>query len=142
MSFSNREIADIHFIYGFCNGNASAAVREYRNRFPNRRIPTRRLFTQIHADLATNGISRNPRERGIDGASRTEDVLAAITRDPSLSVRRISAQLEISPTTVWNILKRAGLYPFHLTKVQHLHDPDYLARSNFCAWIISQVRFT
>lgn len=33
--FSNEEYTDIHFVYGFCNGNARAAVRK------------------INADLAT-----------------------------------------------------------------------------------------
>lgn len=43
--FTNAEYADIHFVYGFCNGNANAAVQEYRRRFPNRRIPNDRVFT-------------------------------------------------------------------------------------------------
>ncbi|EZA55864.1 hypothetical protein X777_04083 [Ooceraea biroi] len=28
--FSNEEYTDIHFVYGFCDGNARAAVREYQ----------------------------------------------------------------------------------------------------------------
>ncbi|EZA56920.1 hypothetical protein X777_15925 [Ooceraea biroi] len=39
--FSNEEYTDIHFVYGFCDGNARAAVREYQRRFPNRRVPDR-----------------------------------------------------------------------------------------------------
>ncbi|EZA49714.1 hypothetical protein X777_12077 [Ooceraea biroi] len=39
--FSNEECTDVHFVYGFCEGNARAAVREYRRRFPNRRVPDR-----------------------------------------------------------------------------------------------------
>ncbi|EZA52544.1 hypothetical protein X777_08023 [Ooceraea biroi] len=39
--FSNEEYTDIHFVYGFCEGNARAAVREYQCRFPNRRVPDR-----------------------------------------------------------------------------------------------------
>ncbi|EZA55032.1 hypothetical protein X777_04496 [Ooceraea biroi] len=39
--FSNEEYTDIHFVYGFCDGNARAAVREYQRRFPNRRAPDR-----------------------------------------------------------------------------------------------------
>ena len=30
MSFSYEEYADMHFVYGFCNGNTTAAVEEYR----------------------------------------------------------------------------------------------------------------
>jgi len=32
--FSHVEYCDMHFVYGFCDGNALAAVEEYRRRFP------------------------------------------------------------------------------------------------------------
>ena len=32
--FSHVEYCDMHFIYGFCNGNSRASVEEYRRRFP------------------------------------------------------------------------------------------------------------
>ena len=46
-SFSYEEYADMHFVYGFCNGNTTAAVEEYRLRY-RRRIPDRRVFTRVH----------------------------------------------------------------------------------------------
>ena len=39
--FSQVEYCEMHFVYGFCNGNAHAAVEEYQRRFPSRRIPSR-----------------------------------------------------------------------------------------------------
>ena len=30
--FSHVEYCDMHFVYGFCNGNARAAVEEYQRR--------------------------------------------------------------------------------------------------------------
>ena len=53
--FSHVEYCDIHFVYGFCNGNAVAAVEEYRRRFPDRRIPSSRVFTRIHQTLRDTG---------------------------------------------------------------------------------------
>lgn len=53
--YSNRELTDIHFVYGYCNGNAAAAVREYATRFPNRQIPTFRVFVRCHNNLLENG---------------------------------------------------------------------------------------
>jgi len=32
--FSHVEYCDMHFVYGFCDGNARAAVDEYKRRFP------------------------------------------------------------------------------------------------------------
>ena len=39
--FTNAEYADMLYVYGFCDGNAIAAVLEYRRRFFVRRIPDR-----------------------------------------------------------------------------------------------------
>lgn len=46
--FSNREYANIHFVYGFCNGNSVAAAEEYRRRFPNARHPSAAVFRRVH----------------------------------------------------------------------------------------------
>jgi len=32
--FLHVEYCDMHFVYGFCDGNARAAVEEYQRRFP------------------------------------------------------------------------------------------------------------
>jgi len=37
-------IADMHFVYGFCNGNVRAAVEEYRRRYPGMFSGTDHLF--------------------------------------------------------------------------------------------------
>ena len=44
--FSHVEYCDMHFVYGFCDGNARAAVEEYQRRFPDRSI-----FTRINQTL-------------------------------------------------------------------------------------------
>ena len=41
--FTNAEFGDMMYVYGFCDGSATAAV-EYRQRFPMRRIPDRKVF--------------------------------------------------------------------------------------------------
>jgi hypothetical protein len=53
--FSQVEYCDMHFVYGFCDGNARAAVEEYQSHFPYRRIPSRCVFTRIHQTLRDTG---------------------------------------------------------------------------------------
>ena len=48
---SHMEYCDMHFVYGFCDGNARAAVEEYQRCFPDRRIPSQSVFTRIHQTL-------------------------------------------------------------------------------------------
>ena len=59
-TFSVAEYADMIYVYGFCDGNSVQAVAEYQQRFPNRRIPTRRVFSRI----------KFLPERKLDGAYR------------------------------------------------------------------------
>ena len=53
--FSHVEYCDTHFVYGFCDGNARAAVEEYQRRFLDRKIPSRSVFTRIHQTLRDIG---------------------------------------------------------------------------------------
>ena len=48
--FYHVEYCDTHFVYGFCDGNARAAVQEYKRRFPDRSV-----FTHIHQTLRDTG---------------------------------------------------------------------------------------
>ena len=53
--FTNAEYADMMYVYGFCDGSATAAVEEYRRRFPTRRIPDRRVFYKVFNTLRECG---------------------------------------------------------------------------------------
>ena len=45
--FSHVKYIDINFVYGFCNGNARADVDQYHRRFPDRRSPSRGVFSRF-----------------------------------------------------------------------------------------------
>ena len=49
--FSHVEYFDMHFVYGFCDGNARAAVEKCRMPIPFRRFPSQSIFTRIHQTL-------------------------------------------------------------------------------------------
>ena len=53
--FSHVEYCDMHFVYGFCDDNPRAAVEEYQRRIPDRRIPSRSVFTRIRQTLRDTG---------------------------------------------------------------------------------------
>ena len=54
-TFSVAKYADMIYVYGFCDGNSVHAVAEYQQRFPNHRIPTRRVFTRVYQTLRDTG---------------------------------------------------------------------------------------
>jgi type IV secretory pathway TrbF-like protein len=51
--FTDAEYArtDMLYVYGFCDGSATAAIEEYRRRFPVCRIPDRRVFSKMSNTL-------------------------------------------------------------------------------------------
>jgi len=104
-------IADMHFVHGFCNGNARAAVQEYRLRYPERPVLGYRSFTTIHRHPGEFGLVRNRNEQGVMLDTELEEVLDIITRDPTTSIRHISTRLGVSNTLVWRILKKEDLHP-------------------------------
>jgi hypothetical protein len=53
--FTNAEYADTLYVYGFCDGSATAAVEEYCRRFPMHRIPDCRVFSKVFNTLYESG---------------------------------------------------------------------------------------
>ena len=54
-TFTHEEYADMVYMYGYCNGNANAAVDEYRRRYPLRRTPNRAVFANVFCALRECG---------------------------------------------------------------------------------------
>lgn len=141
VALSARELADAYYVYGFCNGNARAAAREYHQRFPTRSAIDYRVFIAVHREFSENGLRRPPRERApILSAEMEEQVLRLVYQNPTTSTRRIAFQMNTSHASVWKILKKECLYPFHFRRVQNLHEPDYNGRAVFGSWLLRQRR--
>jgi Transposase. len=139
--FTNQEYAEMHFIYGLCNGNATAARRTYIERYPQRRQPSTQLFTRIHRRIIETG-SVVPRYIHCGRIARRlpaqdEQILRSFEQNPGESVRRAANQLQLSRMSVWRVLKENGLYAYHLQKVQHLMPEDLPRRLEFCRIILN-----
>ncbi|CAH1115337.1 unnamed protein product [Psylliodes chrysocephalus] len=69
-----------------------------------------------------------------------EQVLNEIEESPTTSTRKIAQTLHISHSTVWNILKRNLLYPYHIQGVQALLPDDFPRRVALCHWMQERMR--
>lgn len=142
--FTNGEYADMVFVYGFCNGNAAAAAREYGRRFPNRRLPDSKVFGRVFTRLRETGAvpsSHLASERANEqNVNEVEDILQSVERSPSTSTRRIAARIGVPQTRVWRTLRVNGLHPYHLQRIQHLREGDEGRRLEFCRWLIANRR--
>src|SRR5215469_7817291 len=115
--FSHVEYCDMHFVYGFCDGNARAAVQEYQRRFPDRRIPSRSVFTQIHQTLRDTGslpsVSLQSEWEVVRTIDTRENILQMVQRSLRLSTRRMASRIGVSRMKVWRTLREEDLYPYY-----------------------------
>jgi hypothetical protein len=51
MKFTKQEYADLHLLYDEARGNSRAARRLYGKRFPERVLPSRSTFVELHLHL-------------------------------------------------------------------------------------------
>lgn len=140
--FNFEEYADIIYVYGFTDGNESEAVREYERRFPNRRVPDRRVFSRTFRRLRESGtVAHNRIERRTatsTSADMNQRIIAIVRANPDLSIRRVAARLEVSTMRVWRVLHREGLYPYHHIPVHGLQEGDAERRLEFCSWMMER----
>ncbi|PNF20186.1 hypothetical protein B7P43_G16736 [Cryptotermes secundus] len=111
--FSHVEYCDMHFVCGFCGRNARAAVEEYQRRFPDRRIPSRSVFTRIHQTLRDTGSLAS-----VSVHSERQDVRMIDTREHILDIVQ-----------------------YHDQMVQHLEPGDHAQRMDLCHWITKRYSF-
>ena len=90
----------MHFVYGFCNGYARAAVEEYQRRFPDRRIPSRGVFTRIHQTMRETGclpsVAVQSEREVVRTINTRENILEMVQRSPRLSTRRMASRIGVS----------------------------------------------
>jgi len=98
--FPHVEYCDMHFVNGFCDGNARAAVEEYQRRFPDLRIPSRSVFTRIHQTLRDTGslpsVSVQSEREVVRTINARENILQMIQRSPHMSTRRMDSRIGVS----------------------------------------------
>jgi len=136
--FSHVEYCDMHCVYGFCDGNACAAVDEYRRCFPDRRIPTRGVFSRIHQTLRETGclpsVAVLSETEVVPLINTRKNILEMVQRSPRLSARRIASRIGVSCMQVWRTLHEEDLHPYHDHRVQHLEPGDPAQRMDLCHW--------
>ena len=81
---------------------------------------------------------RAGRERNARTEENEEAILLATNEDPSISIRKLSRQFEISKSSIQRVLSENKMHPYHFTRVQNLLPQDYGHRLNFCEWLLTQ----
>lgn len=143
-TYSNQEKADMHFMYGLANGNALEAARLYRQRFPRRHVPDRKMFEKLHRCLCETGsfvsdMQDTGRSRSVRTPQVEDNILQRVEDRPDISTREVSRAVNVSQSIVWQVLRDEGLRPYHPQKVQALKPEDYAPRVEFSRWLLQQL---
>jgi len=107
--YTNIEYADMMYIYGFCDGNSRAAVNEYRQRYPTRKIPHSALFSKIFHTLRESGTFVSVHTsvgRPCQSVKKEEKIIEIVQRDPTTSIRKIAARLGVPKSRVWRTIQQ------------------------------------
>jgi len=138
-TYSVAEYADMIYVYSICDSNSVHAIAEYQQRFPNCRIPTRGVFTQIYQSLwdtgTLPGISTAAECDVNEGVIEEEDIVQMVQSSPGVSMWRIARHLCVPHTRVWRTLHAECIYPYHVQWVQHLRPGSFAERLEFCKWL-------
>lgn len=140
MEYTTQEYAEMHFLYGFCDGNALAARREYALRYPDRRTPSSAVFTRLHQRLVDTGTVHKPaHEVGniIHDIGLEDVVINTVQNNPQTSSRQVAREVGVSQWKVLDILHKNKLHPYHFTPVQALEPTDFAPRVEFCRWLLN-----
>jgi hypothetical protein len=109
--FTNRDYADIHFVFTYGNCSATEAAEERRHTLPNRRTPNR--YVRVFIVFTTSGSECHYTYTGKNAQHNSgvqENILCAATRLPRTRTRRISSHL----ARHWRILQHITYTMFHL----------------------------
>ena len=107
--FTHVEYCDMRYVYGYCDGNASAAVNEYRRCYPEWRILSKRIFMRVEQSLRENGclpsFALHSEREIVRTINVQENILDMVQRSPRLSTR-----VGLSRMNVWRTLHEENLY--------------------------------
>lgn len=140
--FSENERRDILLIFFEKNKSSVAALREYRRRFPNRRVPSRYTCRRLFQKFCLTA-SCQPKKRTKRNFVVTQDIeidiLAFFYSYPTKSIRDLKKELPgVSIGSIVRVLKKYKLHPYKLKRVQKLRATDYDKRRQFCRFIMAR----
>jgi len=88
-----------------------------KNCFPGRRVPAPAMCSRIHQALREQGTFQLSLREGVHNANIEREIIDEVHRDPETSTRELARKFGVSHSTVWRIINREGLYPYHFLRV-------------------------
>ena len=147
MALSKDERVDLVLLCGREGWSQRKIADEFHLRHPNREInhsSVGRIFRKFKVTGSVLDKSRPGRNKISDEVK--ERVLAKVAVSPNKSIRRISMEVDVPRSTVYDILKAENVHPYKLQMLHHLTEDDPDRRMEMCEWFSNKLfvngRFT
>ena len=128
----------------FENGKSfQDVIRKFRTKFGRENAPTNRAIKLMVDKFLETGSVLDNRGNIYQRSGRSTENVAAVSRsveeDPKTSIRHRSQQLNIKPSTLFNILHRdLHLKAYKIQLTQELKPTDHALRRQFVSWAIEK----
>ena len=110
-----------------------------RWRFPERRIPSRSVFSRIHQTMRETGclpgVAVQYEREVVPLINTGQNILGMVQKSPRLSTRRIASRTGVSRMPVCRTVHEEDLYPYRDHRLQHLEPGDPAHHMDLCQWI-------
>lgn len=101
----------------------------------------RRLINKFESSGSINDAIIQKRERTARSQGNIDAVSASVNKNPNLSIRRRSSELEVSETSLWRILRNdLHFRPFKIQLTQELKTFDHSSRRIFADWVLNHLQ--
>lgn len=99
-----------------------------------------KIVNKFNATGSVHDLPRSGRPSVLDNEEVVQDVLQAVEENWYTNLRAISVQVNLSRTSVWNILKEHKYRAYKAQSHQMLYEDDNIARLEFCNTFLDRVR--
>ncbi|KAJ8955746.1 hypothetical protein NQ318_008618 [Aromia moschata] len=110
----------------------TAASNLYVKRFPLRRHPNRNYFARLEEQLRQEHHQPDKGQHFIVDEETEINVLAYVQFDPTISIRKIEQQCNVSKESARRILKKHGYKPYKYHLCNHIYENDFQRRLQYC----------
>ncbi|KAJ8948007.1 hypothetical protein NQ318_011896 [Aromia moschata] len=112
-------------------------MRNLRNVFHLDGIRTEIILQDSKNNYDRNIINPDEGQHVIVGVETEINVLAYVQFDPTVSIRKIEQQWNVSKESARRILKKHGYKPYKYHLCNHMYENDFQRRLQYCQWLIN-----
>lgn len=133
-------------VYGESQKNPRRAVQLYAQRYPERVIPSLKIFARLERNLRSNNKAFSSRmgkkiAKRVNSDNTVATVLQYFETHPRNSIRQACRELNLKYSSVRKFLKENGYHDYKLHNLEYLSDQHQQRRLNYIAQVMETLEY-